>query len=87
MPQNIAFVKRLRQLGIPVTFDAYGTGTDDQPYWPRELHRSLPLLLVAYRLPNRLRVYDIHPPRVLESCEIAGLLRAALSSVPRRGCG
>ncbi|HEX6677465.1 MAG TPA: alpha/beta hydrolase family protein [Actinomycetes bacterium] len=32
-PQNTAFVKRLRQLGIPVEFDAYGPGTHDWPYW------------------------------------------------------
>ena len=46
-PQNTAFVKRLRQLGIPVKFDDYGPGTHDWPYWQRELHRSLPLLLAA----------------------------------------
>jgi S-formylglutathione hydrolase FrmB len=46
-PQNTAFVERLRQLDIPVTFDAYGPGTHDWPYWQRELHRSLPLLLAA----------------------------------------
>jgi diacylglycerol O-acyltransferase / trehalose O-mycolyltransferase len=46
-PQNTAFVQRLRQLGIPVQFDAYGPGTHDWPYWQRELHRSLPLLLAA----------------------------------------
>jgi S-formylglutathione hydrolase FrmB len=46
-PQSTAFVKRLHQLGIPVTFDAYGPGTHDWPYWQRELHRSLPLLLAA----------------------------------------
>jgi diacylglycerol O-acyltransferase/trehalose O-mycolyltransferase len=50
-PQTIAFVERLRQLGIPVRFDAYGPGTHDWPYWQRELHRSLPLLLAALRRP------------------------------------
>ena len=44
-PQNLAFVERLRQLGIPVRSDAYGPGTHDWPYWQRELHRSLPMLL------------------------------------------
>jgi diacylglycerol O-acyltransferase / trehalose O-mycolyltransferase len=44
-PQNRAFVERLRQLGIPVRSDDYGPGTHDWPYWQRELHRSLPLLL------------------------------------------
>jgi diacylglycerol O-acyltransferase / trehalose O-mycolyltransferase len=48
-PPNIVFVERLRQLGIPVTFDSYGAGTHDWPYWRRELHRSLPLLLRALR--------------------------------------
>jgi diacylglycerol O-acyltransferase / trehalose O-mycolyltransferase len=46
-PQNLAFVERLRQLGIPVWSDAYGPGTHDWPYWQRELHRSLPMLLDA----------------------------------------
>jgi diacylglycerol O-acyltransferase / trehalose O-mycolyltransferase len=46
-PQNAAFVERLHRLGIPVKFDAYGPGTHDWPYWQRELHRSLPLLLAA----------------------------------------
>jgi diacylglycerol O-acyltransferase/trehalose O-mycolyltransferase len=46
-PQNLAFVERLRQLGIPVRSDAYGPGTHDWPYWQRELHRALPMLLDA----------------------------------------
>jgi S-formylglutathione hydrolase FrmB len=46
-PQSAAFVGRLRRLGIPVRFDAYGPGVHDWPYWQRELHRSLPLLLNA----------------------------------------
>jgi S-formylglutathione hydrolase FrmB len=45
--QSVAFLERLRQLGIPVRFDAYDPGTHDWPYGPRELHRSLPLLLNA----------------------------------------
>jgi diacylglycerol O-acyltransferase / trehalose O-mycolyltransferase len=44
-PQNLAFVERLRQLGIPVQSDDYGPGSHDWPYWQRELHRSLPLLI------------------------------------------
>jgi alpha-glucoside transport system permease protein len=50
-PQNLAFVERLRQLGIPVRFDNYGPGIHDWPYWQRELHRSLPLLLGALQRP------------------------------------
>lgn len=42
--QNVAFVGRLRQLGIPARVDAYGAGTHDWPYWQRELHRAFPLL-------------------------------------------
>jgi diacylglycerol O-acyltransferase/trehalose O-mycolyltransferase len=51
LPQNTAFVERLRQLGIPVRFDAYGPGTHVWPYWQRELHRSLPQLLGALQRP------------------------------------
>ena len=50
-PQNLAFVDRLRQLGIPVRFDNYGPGIHNWPYWQRELHRSLPLLLGALQRP------------------------------------
>ena len=45
--RNEAFVARLRELDIPVTVDAYGPGTHSWPYWERELHRSLPMLLEA----------------------------------------
>ena len=41
-PQNEAFVARLKELGIPVTVDAYGPGTHEWPYWQRALHASLP---------------------------------------------
>ena len=44
---NIALLARLRQLRIPVTTDFYGPGTHSWPYWERELHRSLPILLGA----------------------------------------
>jgi diacylglycerol O-acyltransferase/trehalose O-mycolyltransferase len=50
-PQSRAFVERLRQLGIPVRFDDHDPGTHDWPYWRRELHRSLPLLLAALQRP------------------------------------
>ena len=50
-PQNLEFVERLRQLGIPVRFDDYGPGIHTWPYWQRELHRSLPLLLGALQRP------------------------------------
>jgi diacylglycerol O-acyltransferase / trehalose O-mycolyltransferase len=51
-PQNTAFVKRLHQLGIPVTVDAYSPGTHEWRYWQRELHRSLPLLLAGLGTPH-----------------------------------
>jgi S-formylglutathione hydrolase FrmB len=46
---NIALLGRLKQLRIPVTTDFYGPGTHTWPYWERDLHRSLPLLLGALR--------------------------------------
>jgi diacylglycerol O-acyltransferase / trehalose O-mycolyltransferase len=44
-PENVAFARRLRALRVPVTVDLYGPGTHTWPYWQRELHRALPLLL------------------------------------------
>ena len=44
--QNEAFVARLEELGIPVTFES-GRGTHSWPYWERSLHQALPLLLEA----------------------------------------
>jgi S-formylglutathione hydrolase FrmB len=48
-PENVAFVRRLRALHIPATVDLYGPGTHSWPYWQRELHRALPLLLGPLR--------------------------------------
>ncbi|MEV5279580.1 alpha/beta hydrolase family protein [Streptomyces sp. NPDC052811] len=45
--QNQALAGRLRALGSPPITDFYGPGTHDWPYWQRELHRSLPMLLAA----------------------------------------
>jgi diacylglycerol O-acyltransferase/trehalose O-mycolyltransferase len=45
--QDTTFVDRLKALGIPATVDAYGPGTHSWPYWERELHRAMPLLLKA----------------------------------------
>jgi S-formylglutathione hydrolase FrmB len=44
---NQAFALRLQELGIPATIDDYGPGTHTWPYFERELHRALPLLLQA----------------------------------------
>ncbi len=43
--QSRALVTRLRQAGVHVQADLYGPGLHRWPYWQRELHRSLPLLL------------------------------------------
>jgi len=47
--ESRAFVARLDRLGIPVRTDSYGAGLHAWPYWERELHRALPLLLAALR--------------------------------------
>lgn len=44
-----AFVRRARTLGIPVHADIYAGGAHSWPYWQRELHRALPMLLGAIR--------------------------------------
>ncbi|MFG3280796.1 alpha/beta hydrolase [Streptomyces sp. NPDC048111] len=45
--QNLALAARLRALGSPPVTDFYGPGIHEWPYWQRELHRSLPMLLAA----------------------------------------
>ena len=47
--QNHAVAARFEKVGVPLRTDFYGPGTHDWPYWERELHRSLPLLLGALR--------------------------------------
>jgi S-formylglutathione hydrolase FrmB len=44
---NQEFVARARGLDIDVTTDFYGPGTHTFPYWQRELHIALPLLMQA----------------------------------------
>lgn len=44
---NHTVADRLKAAGVRLTTDFYGPGTHDWPYWERELHRSLPLLLHA----------------------------------------
>jgi S-formylglutathione hydrolase FrmB len=41
------FVARLEELGIAATIAAYGAGTHSGPYFERDLHESLPMLLEA----------------------------------------
>jgi diacylglycerol O-acyltransferase/trehalose O-mycolyltransferase len=52
LKESRAFVRRLRQLNIPVRADLYGPGVHDWPYWERELRRALPLLLGALKQPR-----------------------------------
>ena len=44
------FVAALKDAAISATVDAYGPGTHDWPYWQRDLHESLPMLLQALGL-------------------------------------
>jgi diacylglycerol O-acyltransferase / trehalose O-mycolyltransferase len=41
------FTAALKAAGIPATVHAYGPGTHSWPYWERELHAALPMLLEA----------------------------------------
>ena len=43
--ESRAFARRARALHVPLHADLYPGGTHDWPYWQRELHRALPLLL------------------------------------------
>jgi diacylglycerol O-acyltransferase / trehalose O-mycolyltransferase len=45
--QNLSFVAKLKELKIPVTVDAYGPGTHTWPYWQRDLHKAMPIILQA----------------------------------------
>ncbi|TDC40077.1 esterase family protein [Micromonospora sp. 15K316] len=45
--ENVDVVERLREVGVSVETDFYGPGTHSWPYWQRELHRALPMLLDA----------------------------------------
>jgi S-formylglutathione hydrolase FrmB len=44
LTENEALRERLSQLGAKATFDFYGPGSHDWPYWERALHRAWPLL-------------------------------------------
>ncbi|MFE3851745.1 alpha/beta hydrolase [Streptomyces griseorubiginosus] len=46
---NHAVADQLKAAGVQLTTDFYGPGTHHWPYWQRELHRSLPMLLHALR--------------------------------------
>jgi len=50
--QTMSFAHRLDALGIPYTGDFYGPGTHSWPYWQRELHRAMPMLLRALAHPR-----------------------------------
>ncbi|MCW6004799.1 esterase family protein [Micromonospora sp. CPCC 205371] len=47
LDMNQVLATRLRAVGVRLTTDFYGPGSHSWPYWERELHRSLPLLLRA----------------------------------------
>ncbi len=47
--ESRAFARRARALHVPLHADLYPGGTHDWPYWQRELHRALPLLLGPLR--------------------------------------
>ena len=44
---NETFVARMREVGRPVTVDAYGPGSHTDPYWKRELDRAMPFVMDA----------------------------------------
>jgi diacylglycerol O-acyltransferase/trehalose O-mycolyltransferase len=46
---NLALAACFADLRLHLTTDFHGPGTHDWPYWERELHRSLPMLLGALR--------------------------------------
>jgi diacylglycerol O-acyltransferase / trehalose O-mycolyltransferase len=48
---NLGSLERLRALGVPAQVHAYGPGSHDWPYWQRDLHQALPLLLHALQTP------------------------------------
>jgi S-formylglutathione hydrolase FrmB len=51
--QNQALAGQLERVRAEVHLDFYGPGTHSWPYWERELHRSLPMLLGALHRSNR----------------------------------
>jgi S-formylglutathione hydrolase FrmB len=44
-PQSVVMAERLTAAGAKLTTCLYGAGTHTWPYWERELHRSLPMLM------------------------------------------
>jgi S-formylglutathione hydrolase FrmB len=47
----VTMVAALRAAHIPAMVDNYGNGTHTWPYWQRELHRAMPMLLAALAQP------------------------------------
>jgi S-formylglutathione hydrolase FrmB len=53
LAENEHLADRLHALGDHrLVTDFYGPGTHSWPYWQRELHRSLPMLLAAMKVPG-----------------------------------
>ncbi|RZQ63914.1 alpha/beta hydrolase [Amycolatopsis suaedae] len=49
--QAVALAHRLDQVGVRVVTSFYGPGRHTWPYWERELHRSLPMLMRSIGVP------------------------------------
>lgn len=46
---NRVTAARFKQAGLDLTTDFYGPGTHTWPYWQREFHKALPILLTALK--------------------------------------
>jgi S-formylglutathione hydrolase FrmB len=61
-PQAVVTAERLKEVGANVTTCLYGAGTHSWPYWERELHRSMPMLM------RSIGVRFVPPPGQPTSC-------------------
>jgi len=50
-PENVSLDQRLTALGIRHSFDDYGPGGHDWPYWRRDLTETLPSIMAAFADP------------------------------------
>lgn len=49
---SVSFHNRVRALGIPSTWEDYGPGGHEWPYWQRDLRRTLPTLMSVFAHPR-----------------------------------
>jgi S-formylglutathione hydrolase FrmB len=49
---SVSFHDKLARLGIPSSWDDYGTGGHDWPYWQRDLRETLPTLMAVFAHPK-----------------------------------